>query len=191
MIVHSDADIAYASERIAWGGFSYAGQSCTSVQRVYAHSDIYESFLDQLILRMKALVVGDPLDEATDVGPLIDRRAAERVETWVNESKQGGAKVLVGGTRRDTLWQPTLLASLHPAMRVSCQEVFAPLVCIYCYDDMRDAISDVNDSEFGLQAGLFTNDSRAIQDAFDRIQVGTLNVNDVSSFRADQMPMGV
>lgn len=190
VIVHSDADVAYASERIAWGGFSYAGQSCTSVQRVYAHSDIYESFLDQLITRVKALKVGDPLDEATDVGPLIDRTAAERVETWLNEAKRGGAHVLVGGTRRDKLWQPTVLASLQPAMRVSCQEVFAPLVGVYRYSAARDAIAEVNESDFGLQAGLFTNDSRVIQDAFDRIEVGTLNINDVSSFRIDHMPYG-
>ncbi len=190
VIVHSDADVKYAAERVTWGGFSYAGQSCISVQRVYMHADIYESFLDQFIPRVKALKVGDPLDEATDVGPLIDRGAAERVETWVNEAKQGGAEVLVGGTRYGNLWQPTVLSSLQPTMRVSCQEVFAPLVDVYRYTDVRDAITAVNDSDFGLQAGLFTNDSRVIQAAFDGIEVGGLMVNDVSTFRIDHMPYG-
>ncbi len=190
VIVHSDADVAYASERIAWGGFSYAGQSCISVQRVYTHADIYEAFLDRFIPRVKALKVGDPLDEATDVGPLIDRGAAERVETWVTEAKQGGADVLAGGTHRGNLWQPTVLGALQPAMRVSCQEVFAPLVGVYRYSDVRDAITAVSDSDFGLQAGLFTNDSRVIQAAFDGIEVGGLMVNDVSTFRIDHMPYG-
>jgi glyceraldehyde-3-phosphate dehydrogenase (NADP+) len=190
VIVHDDADLLYAAERIAWGGFSYAGQSCISVQRVYAHAEIYEAFLDDLLPRVKALKVGDPLDEATDVGPLIDRGAAERVEAWVNEAKQGGVEVLTGGTRERNLWQPTVLAALQPTMRVSCQEVFAPLVGVHRYSDVRQAIAAVDDSDFGLQAGLFTNDWSVIQAAFDDIEVGGLMVNDVSTFRIDHMPYG-
>ncbi len=190
VIVHSDADLAYAAERVAWGGFSYAGQSCISVQRIYAHQDIYDAFLDQLLPRVKALKVGDPLDAATDVGPVIDRGAAERIEIWVKEAQAQGAQVLVGGTRQGNLWQPTVLSSLDKTMRVSCQEVFAPLVGIEPYSDVRDAIAAVNDSAFGLQAGLFTNDQRIIQHAFDEIDVGGLMVNDVSTFRIDHMPYG-
>ncbi len=190
VIVHNDADLNYAGERVAWGGFSYAGQSCISVQRVYVHADIYEAFLDGLVPRVKALKVGDPLDEATDVGPLIDGGAAERVEAWVNEAKQGGAEVLAGGTRAGNLWQPTVLAAIQPTMRVSCQEVFAPLVGVTRYSDVRQAIAGVDDSDFGLQAGLFTKDWNVIKAAFDGIEVGGLMVNDVPTFRIDHMPYG-
>lgn len=190
VIVHHDADLNYAAERVTWGGFSYAGQSCISVQRVYAQAGIYEGFLDSFIPRVKALKVGNPLDDATDVGPLIDRGAAERVEAWVNEARQGGAEVLAGGARDGNLWQPTVLAALEPAMRVSCQEVFAPLVGVYRYGQVRDAIAAVDSSDFGLQAGLFTNDWNIIRAAFDDIEVGGLMVNDVPTYRIDHMPYG-
>jgi acyl-CoA reductase-like NAD-dependent aldehyde dehydrogenase len=190
VIIHHDADLNYASERVAWGGFSYAGQSCISVQRVYTHTAVYEAFLDVFLPRVKALKVGNPLDESTDVGPLIDRGAAERVEAWVNEAKQNGAEVLTGGNRDGNLWQPTVLASLQPSLRVSCQEVFAPLVGLYRYSDVRQAIEAVDDSDFGLQAGLFTQDLNVVKNAFDNIEVGGLMVNDVSTFRIDHMPYG-
>lgn len=190
VIIHNDADVAYASERVAWGGFSYAGQSCISVQRVYAHADIYEAFLDDLIPRVEALKVGDPLDESIAVGPLIDSGASERVEAWVDEAKQNGAEVLTGGTREGNLWRPTVLATLDASMLVSCQEVFAPLIGVYRYTDVHQAIADVDNSDFGLQAGLFTNDWNVIKTAFDEIEVGGLMVNDVSTFRIDHMPYG-
>ncbi|MCA1552844.1 MAG: aldehyde dehydrogenase family protein, partial [Chloroflexi bacterium] len=143
VIVHGDADVPYAAERVAWGGFSYAGQSCISVQRVYAHADIYESFLDNFVPRVQQLKLGNPLDDATDVGPLIDRGAAERVEAWVQEAVEAGAQVLAGGAREGTLWEPTVLASVRDDLRVSCQEVFAPLVGMYGYADAREAIRRV------------------------------------------------
>jgi acyl-CoA reductase-like NAD-dependent aldehyde dehydrogenase len=188
--VHHDADVEYAAERVAWGGFSYAGQSCISVQRVYVHEDVYESFVEDFIPRVNALKLGDPLDEATDVGPLIDQGAAERVEAWVAEAQKDGAKVLTGGSRSGNLWQPTVLAEVEPAMRVSCQEVFAPLVGLYRYSDIRQAIAALDDSDFGLQAGLFTRDLDVVRQAFDDIDVGGLMVNDVSTFRIDHMPYG-
>lgn len=190
VIVHKDADVAYAAERIAWGGFSYAGQSCISVQRVYVHEDIYDAFVQDFVARVEALKVGDPLEETTDVGPMIDPGAAERVEEWVAEAGQGGAKILAGGSRQGNLWQPTVLADLQPEMRVSCQEVFAPLVGIYRYSDIREAIKGVDESDFGLQAGLFTRDMDIVRQAFDDIEVGGLMVNDVSTFRIDHMPYG-
>jgi glyceraldehyde-3-phosphate dehydrogenase (NADP+) len=190
VIVHNDADIHYAAERVAWGGFSYAGQSCISVQRVYVHDDVYESFVEDFIPRVKALKVGDPLDEATDVGPMIDPGAAERVEEWVAEAKQAGATVLTGGSRDGNLWQPTVLTDIQPDMRVSCQEVFAPLVGLYRYSDIKAAIEDVDESDFGLQAGLFTRDMNIARQAFDEIEVGGLMVNDVPTFRIDHMPYG-
>jgi len=190
VIIDQDADLRYAAERVTWGGFSYAGQSCISVQRIYVHSAIYDAFVDNFIPRVKSLKVGDPLDETTDVGPMIDRGAAERVEAWVDEARQGGAQVLVGGVRKDNLWQPTVLAGLQPAMRVSCQEVFAPLVGLYRFNDVREAISAVDNSDFGLQAGLFTNNLNVVQAAFNDINVGGLMINDVPTFRIDHMPYG-
>jgi acyl-CoA reductase-like NAD-dependent aldehyde dehydrogenase len=189
VIVHSDADTAYAAERIVWGGTTNAGQSCISVQRVYVH-DSLESFQDELVQRFEQLVVGDPLDEATDVGPLISRGDAERVEEWLKEAVAGGARVLAGGERDGSLFQPTLLSGAEESMRVSCDELFAPVVGLYGYSDPSDAISRAATSEFGLQAGLFTNDMRIVAEAFDRIDVGGLNVNDVSTFRIDHMPYG-
>ncbi|MCW5873405.1 MAG: aldehyde dehydrogenase family protein [Anaerolineales bacterium] len=190
VIVHDDADVKYAAERVAWGGFSYAGQSCISVQRVYASAKIYEDFVDDLIPRVKALVVGDPLDEKTDVGPVIDSGAADRVEEWLAEAKAGGAEVLAGGKREGNLVEPTVLASLKEDMNVSCQEVFGPLVGLFQYADVNQAIHSVGASDFGLQAGIFTNDTAIINKAFEEIEVGGLMVNDVSTFRIDHMPYG-
>jgi glyceraldehyde-3-phosphate dehydrogenase (NADP+) len=189
-IIHSDADLAYAAERVVVGGYSYAGQSCISVQRVFVHAPVWEPFVDRLVTRVRALRVGDPLDEETDVGPLIDVAAAERVEEWVDEAIAAGAEVLTGGTRDGALWQPTLLANLHDRLRVSCEEAFAPLVGLNVYEDPGQAIERAADSEFGLQAGIFTNDLRLVEAAFDRIETGGIVVNDVSTFRIDHMPYG-
>jgi acyl-CoA reductase-like NAD-dependent aldehyde dehydrogenase len=190
VIVNADADTAYAAERIAWGGFAYAGQTCISVQRVYVHRSLYDAFADDLVRRVEALKVGDPLDEATDVGPLIDASAIERVEEWIEEARGGGATVLTGGGHEGSLWQPTVLADVREAMRVSCEEVFAPVVTLTPFDDVGDAIDAAGRSEFGLQAGIFTNDTRVIEAAFDRIETGGLIVNDVPTFRIDHMPYG-
>lgn len=190
VIVHKDADVGYAAERVAWGGFSFAGQSCISVQRVYIHADVYDAFVGDFVRRVKALKTGDPLDEKTDVGPVIDAAAAERVQAWIEEARGGGAVVLAGGERRGNLWQPTVLAEVDSGMKVSCQEAFAPLVVLYRYTDVRDAIRQVDQSDFGLQAGLFTSDLNLVKRAFDDIEVGGLIVNDVPTFRIDHMPYG-
>jgi acyl-CoA reductase-like NAD-dependent aldehyde dehydrogenase len=190
VIVHQDADQDYAAERVTWGGFAYAGQSCISVQRVYVHAGIYDSFVEKLLTRVKALKTGDPLAEDSDVGPVIDEGAAQRVEDWVAQAHEGGAQVLAGGRRQGTLWQPTVLAHVQPGMLVSCREVFAPLVVLYRYEDIHAAIHAVDDSDFGLQAGLFTHDLNVIAEAFQEIEVGGLMINDVSSFRIDHMPYG-
>lgn len=189
-IIHSDANVAYAAGRVVMGGFSYAGQSCISVQRIYSHTDVYEEFVDEFVPRVEALKVGDPLDEETDVGPLIDSGAADRVDAWLKEAVADGAEVLTGGARDGNLWQPTVLAAIEEDMRVSCQEVFAPIVGLYRYNNIDQAISAVDASDFGLQAGLFTNDWNIIESAFDRIEVGGLMINDVSTFRVDHMPYG-
>ena len=190
VIVNDDADVAYAAERVAWGGFAYAGQTCISVQRVYVHQQVYDEFARELVRRVEALVVGDPLDETTDVGPVIDRSNAERIDQWLEEAKAAGATVLSGGERDGNLWQPTVVEGAPAEARVSCEEVFAPFVGLHRFADVREAIDAAGRSEFGLQAGLFTNDLRIVEDAFDRIDVGGLMVNDVSTFRIDHMPYG-
>jgi len=190
VIVHDDADVAYAAERVAWGGFAYSGQTCISVQRVLVHDRVYEEFAAELVRRVEALKVGDPLDEETDVGPLIDGANADRVEEWLGEARAAGATVLTGGEREGNLWRPTVLAGAGEELRVSCEEAFAPLVALTRYDDVHEAIAAAGRSEFGLQAGIFTHDLRVVDEAFDRIDVGGLMVNDVSTFRIDHMPYG-
>jgi len=189
-IVHEDADLAFAAGRVTLGGFSYAGQSCISVQRVYLHEAVYEDFTDDFVARVQALKVGDPLSEETDVGPVIDRGAAERLESWLNEAKAGGAEVLTGGEREGSMWQPTVLTALTPEMSLTCKEAFGPFVGLYPYADVMAAIEAVDAGDFGLQAGLFTSDWNVIQAAFERIEVGGLMVNDVSTWRIDHMPYG-
>jgi glyceraldehyde-3-phosphate dehydrogenase (NADP+) len=189
VIVHSDADTAYAAERIVWGGTTNSGQTCISVQRVYHHESL-QGFEDDLVQRFEQLVVGDPLDEATDVGPVISRSEAERVEEWLAEATRGGARILTGGGRDGSVLQPTIIAGAEERMKVSCEELFAPVVGLYPYSDPRDAIERAGTSDFGLQAGIFTNDMRIVDLAFDSIEVGGLNVNDVSTFRIDHMPYG-
>ncbi|MGO8947201.1 MAG: aldehyde dehydrogenase family protein [Ktedonobacterales bacterium] len=190
VIIHHDADVAYAAERITWGGFSYAGQSCISVQRVFVHQDCYQPFLDALLPRVRALKVGDPLDEATDVGPVINGGESERVATWVDEARSGGAEALLGGEHRGTLWEPTILAGVAATMRVANREVFAPLISIIPYTDAHEAIHAVDQSDFGLQAGIFTRDLLLAREAFLEIEVGGLIVNDVPTYRIDHMPYG-
>ncbi len=190
VIVNADADVDYALERIVWGGFAYAGQTCISVQRVYVHTSLYDAFTAELARRVEALRTGDPLGEDTDVGPLIDAAALERVERWIEEARAGGADVLTGGGRDGSVWRPTVLTGLREEMRVSCEEVFAPVVGVFAFDDVEHAIDAAGRSEFGLQAGLFTNDMRVVEAAFDRIEVGGLMVNDVSTYRIDHMPYG-
>jgi len=190
VIVHSDSDVAYAAERVAWGGFVQSGQTCISVQRVYVQASVYDDFADELLRRVHALVVGDPLDEATDIGPLIDDAAGERVEEWLEEAVAVGAQVLTGGTREGRMWQPTVLTGVADELRISCQEVFAPIVVLSRYDNPLDAIERAATSRFGLQAGLFTNDLRLIDEAFERLETGGLMINDVSTFRVDHMPYG-
>ena len=190
VIVHRDADISYAAERIVWGGFSYAGQSCISAQRIYVHEDIYEQFSSEILRRTKALKAGDPLSEETDLGPVIDTVAAERIEEWLEEAVASGAKVLAGGTRHGRVWQPTIVEGVPANLRVNCQEVFAPVISLLKYADVSSAIAAASASDFGLQAGIFTHDERIIAAAVDGIEAGGVMVNDVSTFRVDHMPYG-
>ena len=190
VIVHSDADLEYAAERCVVGGFSYAGQSCIAVQRILVQRTIFKPFLDAFLKQVARLVVGDPLDEATDVGPLIRESDAVRVLEWVDEAVRGGAKLLCGGTRRGALVAPTVLTGTDAKMRVNGCEVFGPVKTVEPYDDFADALRAVNDSPFGLQAGVFTHDARLLFRAYDELQVGGVVAGDVPTFRIDHMPYG-
>ena len=190
VIVHRDADPRHAAERVVWGATIQSGQSCISVQRVYVHADLWDEFVPDVVGRMRALEAGDPLDEATDVGPLIDDAARERVESWVKEAVEGGARILTGGTLDGAVFEPTVLVDAREEMSISCREAFAPLVVLYRFEHVDRAIEAAGASDFGLQAGIFTNDLRVVDRAFDRIEVGGLMVNDVPTFRVDHMPYG-
>jgi glyceraldehyde-3-phosphate dehydrogenase (NADP+) len=190
VIVHGDADLDSAAERIAWGGFTFSGQTCISVQRVFVHEDVWDAFLERFLPRVEALRVGDPLDEETDVGPLIDGTALARVRDWVDEALEDGARLLAGGAVEGRAFQPTVLGEPSEHLRVSCKEVFAPVVGVHRYAAFEDAVAAVGRSDYGLQAGLFTHDLRLVDRAFEEIEVGGLVVNDVPTFRIDHMPYG-
>ena len=190
VIVHNDANLELAADRCTQGGFSYAGQTCISVQRIFVHRSVEKKFTDLLVERVKALVVGDPLDPKTDVGPLISRGAAERVEDWVSDAISGGARALCGHRRRDSLVEPTVLVDTKPHMPVNCEEIFGPVVTVAPYDSFDEALVRINDSRFGLQAGVFTRDIGNVFRAFEQIEVGGLMINEVPTFRVDTMPYG-
>ncbi|MDT8067391.1 MAG: aldehyde dehydrogenase family protein [Terriglobia bacterium] len=189
-IVHRDADLEYAAQRCATGAFSYAGQSCVSVQRIFVHRDVQETFMQELIAAVQQLRVGDPLDEATDVGPMIRERDAVRALDWVQEAISGGARLLCGGQRKASLLQPTVLTGTSPRMRVNCQEIFAPVVTVEPYGDFESALHQVNDSPFGLQTGLFTRDASLIFRAYEELNVGGVIAGDIPTWRIDHMPYG-
>lgn len=194
VIIHSDADLELAADRCVAGGFSYAGQSCISVQRILVQRGVYDKFLAAFVPRVEKLKLGDPLDESTDVGPMISEDDARRVAEWVDEAVAGGAKALCGGQRRgaphSSLFEPTVLAETRPEMRVNCLEVFAPVVTVQPYDDFAAAVKQVNDSRYGLQAGLFTRDVGLLFSAYEELEVGGVVVGDVPTFRIDHMPYG-
>ncbi len=151
---------------------------------------MHDEFVSELVRRVDELKVGDPLDEDVDVGPVIDASNAERIDEWLEEAKAAGATVLTGGEREGSVWRPTVLADVREDLRVACEEVFAPVIGITKFTDVNEAIDAAGRTEFGLQAGIFTNDMRVVDAAFDRIEVGGLMVNDVSTFRIDHMPYG-
>jgi acyl-CoA reductase-like NAD-dependent aldehyde dehydrogenase len=160
------------------------------VQRVLLHRPIYNETLEKLLDRTKALKVGDPRDPEVDVGPMIDIGAVNKALTMVREAVEGGAEVVLGGTCEGTLFQPTALVNTTPAMRVNREEIFAPVITVAPYDDFDEAILMANNTDYGLQSGVFTQNMNRIMRAFDLIEVGGLQVNDVSTFRVDQMPYG-
>lgn len=190
VIVDEAVDISRVAERIAVGGFSYAGQSCISVQRVYIHQSKYEEFKQLLVGRVKNLVVGDPKFETTEVGPMIDEKSAQKTKGWLDEAVKSGAKILCGGTQVKNIFQPTVVEQV-PANAALCrEEAFAPLVILFPFGEFKEAVNIVNDSRFGLQCGVFTNNVAHLRYAWDNLEVGGIIHNDISSFRIDHMPYG-
>ncbi|MBZ5567999.1 MAG: aldehyde dehydrogenase family protein [Acidobacteriia bacterium] len=189
-IVHGDADLKQAAERCVTGGFGYAGQTCISVQRIFVERKVMQEFTDHLVAGAKDLKIGDPLDAGTDVGPMIREADAVRAAEWIQEAVAGGAKLLCGGQRQGSFVQPAVLTASKPGMRVNCLEVFAPVVTVEPYDDFNEALRRVNDSPWGLQAGVFTRDARLIFRAFEELQVGGVIAGDIPTWRMDQMPYG-
>lgn len=189
-IVDSDADIKDAVERIVFGAFYQSGQSCIGVQRIIVHSSIYEEFRSQLVTATDKLLSGKPSDEDTFIGPMISEREATRLDTWVQEAISAGATLLTGGQRTDALLQATLLENVPSDQKICTEEAFGPVAVLSQFTDFDDALNSVNDSTFGLQAGIFTKDIYKALDAWDELDVGGVVIGDVPSWRVDNMPYG-
>ncbi len=190
VVIEPDADLDLAAQRCAAGGFGYAGQTCISVQRVFVHQTIADLFTTKLLMQVARLKAGDPTDEATVIGPLIDHAAAQRVESWIGEAVAAGARILLGGKRMGSVVEATVLSNVKPEMKVSCQEVFGPVVTVTPYRQLGEAIEALNHSDYGLQAGIFTQDINTIFHAFRHLEVGAVLANEIPTFRADHMPYG-
>ncbi len=189
-IVERDADLEHTATRLTLGAFGGAGQSCISVQRVLVHEHVYDALKRLLVEHAARLTLGDPADESTDLGPLITLDDAKRIESWIQEAVSAGASVLCGGSREGAFIHPTWLEKVDPAQKVSCQEVFGPVALLQRFTTFDEALTIANDSEFGLQAGLFTADLDRAWKAFDELEVGGVVINDVPTFRIDSMPYG-
>ena len=190
VIIDRTADVDWAVKRILVGGFSYAGQSCISVQRIFVHEAVAAAFREKLLAGVARLKVGDPLDPTTDLGPMVDLGAAARTERWVAEARAIGGTVLAGGHADGSFFEPTVLENVPASAQVCTDEAFAPLVVLFTFSDFDAAIREVNDSAFGLQTGVFTNDLAHSWQAFNELEVGGVIVNDISSYRVDHMPYG-
>ena len=190
VIVEPDAEIDLAAKKIAFGAFVYSGQVCISIQRVYIHASKYDVFLESLINETQAFKHGDPLDEKVTMGPMIDLENAERIESWVNEAVAEGAKIQTGGKRDKSYYPPTILTNVNPNLPVACSEAFGPILIVNSYTNFNDAIKAVNNTDFGLQAGVFTNNMNKALGAFNQLDVGGVVINDIPTFRVDNMPYG-
>jgi glyceraldehyde-3-phosphate dehydrogenase (NADP+) len=190
VIVSDTADVSMAVKRSLVGGFAYSGQVCIHAQRFYVHERIYDVFLERFIEGAIALKQGDPADPATEVSAMIDNENAERVEKWISEARAQGAKLLLGGRRKGAFIEPTIITNTNSSMKVVCEEIFGPVVTIEPFNYFEEAVKKVNDTTFGLQAGIFTNSVKEMDHAFDKLDVGGVILNDVPTFRVDHMPYG-
>lgn len=189
-VVDRDADLDRAADRITVGAFYQSGQSCISVQRVLVHREVYEPLTARLVERAARLKAGDPLDEETFLGPLITQADAERLETWVSEAVAGGARLLCGGGRNGSFFEATYLADVPRDARVRCVEAFGPVATIEPFECFDEALRAANDSDYGLQCGIFTRDIHHAFRAWRELEVGGVVINDVPSLRVDNMPYG-
>src|SRR5262245_18017438 len=190
VIVAADADIEDAASRLAANAFSFAGQSCISVQRIYVERSAYEPFLEEFVPRVEALKVGDPSDEDTDVGPLITPSERDRVLEWIDEAREQGADILTGGSLDGDLLSPTVIGNAAPDTKVSTEEAFGPVCAVWPYDALDEAVARANGTRYGLQAGVFTRDVKSALHAARLLEFGGVTVNEAPTFRADQMPYG-
>jgi glyceraldehyde-3-phosphate dehydrogenase (NADP+) len=190
VILHHDTDLNYAVERCVSGSFGYAGQSCISVQRIYVHSEIYDKFMNLFLTKTGQLIVGDPAKPETDVGPMIHPIELNRVMSWIDKAVKSGASIETGGKSNGNFLEPTVITNVDPAQEINCQEAFAPVVVVAPYTDITEAIREVNNSDFGLQAGLFTRDAQIIFNAYEELDVGGLLIGEVPTYRIDHMPYG-
>jgi glyceraldehyde-3-phosphate dehydrogenase (NADP+) len=190
VLIDRDADLEFAVARCLAGAFSYAGQVCISVQRIYVDNRVRDAFLKAFIPKVKALAMGDPLDEAVKIGPMIDEDNRARVAAWVEEAKAAGATIAAGGKRKGNFYEPTVVLDATPKMKLSCMEVFAPVVTVTGIDTFEEGLAAINDSVYGLQAGVFTNSLSNAFLAFERLEVGGVIINDVPAYRVDHMPYG-
>ena len=190
VIVDKDADLDDALERVIFGAFYQSGQSCIGVQRILIHADVYDRFRDMLVRKTKTLVAGDPKDRKVFIGPMIDVNEAQRLDNWIEEAIGKGARLLCGGKREGAMLEATLLEDVDPATKLNVEEAFGPVALLIPFDDFDAALDVVKDSEFGLQAGIFTRDLFQVLDAWDRLEVGGVVVGDVPSYRVDNMPYG-
>jgi acyl-CoA reductase-like NAD-dependent aldehyde dehydrogenase len=189
-MICEDADLDDAVGKCISAAFRKAGQVCTSIQRLYVHDDVFASFMERMLEATAKLKVGDPWKPETDVGPMVDVGEAERVETWVREARAGGARVLCGGGRRGPVMEPTILTEANPTAQVMCREVFGPLVTVSRYSDLDVAVASINDTPYGLAAGVFTRDLGRAVELTRRLHMGSVHINQTSSSRVDLMPYG-
>jgi acyl-CoA reductase-like NAD-dependent aldehyde dehydrogenase len=190
VFVARDADIPWAAARCAWGAFYYSGQVCISVQRIIVEAPVYKEFKDLLLKNIAELKIGDPADENTDIGPLIDSKSADRVADWIKEAAAGGGKVLCGGKRTGDTIHPTLVEDAPADCKLSCAEAFGPVATLEKVESRERALEKMASGSYGLQAGMFTNDLNGVMKAWDRVPVGGLIINDIPSYRSDAMPYG-
>jgi glyceraldehyde-3-phosphate dehydrogenase (NADP+) len=190
VVVTPTASIPKAVEKIVTGSFAYSGQICIHVQRIFVHESVWQDFTDRFIARVQKLRTGNPLEPETEFSVMIDKENAVRVENWVREAVAGGARILCGGNRREGLYEPTVLTNTKPEMKVCSAEIFGPVVTLEPYSAFSEAVARVNDSQYGLQAGIFTNEIGEMNQAFDELEVGGVIINDVPTFRVDHMVYG-
>ncbi|WP_096185814.1 aldehyde dehydrogenase family protein [Evansella halocellulosilytica] len=189
-IIHHDADVTKAAELCTKWGFTNAGQACISAQRLYVHKSIKEEFLSHLTKHTKAIKMGDPMDPSTNMGPLISKREADRIKNWIDEAVSLGAKLVTGGQQDGSFITPTILESVNNEMKVVCEEIFGPVMTIITYEDIDEAIKQANDSQYGLQSGIFTSNIHTAMYVSNQLRTGGVIINDASTYRADLMPYG-